>query len=74
MRPAPKLRLVSAFNATAYRNIATLQEVNGLTLDELQFLGHVAGNLKAGREMTPEEVARISAMRARLAREMRAPR
>ena len=36
---APKLRLVSAFNLLAYRSIGTLQEIDGLTLDELQFLG-----------------------------------
>jgi hypothetical protein len=68
---APKLRLASAFNLLAYRSIGTLQEVDGVTLDELQFLGNVAGNLKAGMEMEPEEVARISAIRARIAREMR---
>jgi hypothetical protein len=70
-RQAHKLRLVSAFNSLAYANIAALQNEDGLTLDELQFLGGVAGRLKTGTEMEPQEIARISAIRARIAREIR---
>jgi hypothetical protein len=69
---APKLHHVSAFNLLAYRAIGTLQAEHGhrLTLDGLQFLGNVASRLKSGHEMEPDEVGRISVIRAVIAREV----
>jgi hypothetical protein len=63
----------TAAATTAYRSLATLLAMHGhrLDTDDLQFIGNVAARVRYAQPVKPDEIARLSSIRASVARELR---